>query len=555
MRRDDRVQKLNFSDEFLLDSAERRFQSGDFLGALTMLNKRAGMYAPTADASALYADVYEEMGLWPLAADSWFRFLDTCNEADFGEGYEGLAIAFMNMGNDVQSALYYHRTYTENGTFSEGIREQLAEALEDWKKPNLRIVHSEAGDSDPEALQRGFLLLRTGEVEAAREELSAISPTNKEYPSAAGLAAMCTLMLGEEERAAKECEELLRDYPDNVQALTTYCAVLGATGDKAKAQEVAKRLNKLPVNGVDDLYRVATALCETELDEEAYHRLVELSRELPYDNNVLWFRAVAAYRSNRLEEAIEALERLTTIYPRKAVAEYYLERMREQRDGGESFNMTYFYRMPQDEYRTIADFLLAANAAGEEEAAQLAQLPRLHEFFRIAFDELEGRDEKLQLLAIKVAVKCRADDFLREILLDYEGDDTVKLTALHELVLRNEENSFGTVVYALYKEFFTHEIKVGPRKRVPFMKAFADVYAKYALLSEDNEGKLCAAAEDVYESLCEAEAWEYFEERPALAAAIYREARLKGGERELSEIAALFNAKEFKVKEILDYMM
>ena len=94
---DGSVLQLNLSDEFILNSAESRYDNGDYLGALTMLNKRSRMYEPSADACALYADVYEAMELYGLAADAWFRFLDTCNEADFGEGYEGLAVAFMNM--------------------------------------------------------------------------------------------------------------------------------------------------------------------------------------------------------------------------------------------------------------------------------------------------------------------------------------------------------------------------------------------------------------------------------------------------------------------------
>ena len=109
----DKVLKLNLSDEFLLDSAEKRSREGDYLGALPMLNKRAGMYDSSADACALYADIYEEMGLYRLSADAWFRFLDTCNEADFSEGYEGLAVAFMNLNNEVQSALYYQRSLSD----------------------------------------------------------------------------------------------------------------------------------------------------------------------------------------------------------------------------------------------------------------------------------------------------------------------------------------------------------------------------------------------------------------------------------------------------------
>ena len=146
-RKDDHVKKLDFSDEFLLESVEKRFQEGNYLGALTLLNKRNAMYAPSADAAALAADIYEEMELYPLAADAWFRFLDTCNEADFSEGYEGLAIAFMNMGREVQSAMYYQRYLNDEIP--------LADLFTEKYSPKLRLVRSDDEEA-PEILAEGL---------------------------------------------------------------------------------------------------------------------------------------------------------------------------------------------------------------------------------------------------------------------------------------------------------------------------------------------------------------------------------------------------------------
>lgn len=551
----DKVVKLNLSDEFLLDSAEKRYRDGDYLGALTMLNKRAGLYESSADACALYADVYEEMELYRLSADAWFRFLDTCNEADFAEGYEGLAVAFMNLNNEVQSALYYQRSLSDEELRFELTHLDKEELLGERKKPELRLVYSVDGThGNPNALSEGLTLLKNGRLEEARDAFYEIPSSSADYASSYGLAAMCTLMLGDEEGAEKECRELLERYPENVQALTTYCAVLGARENKKDAKEVAKKLAGLKVDATDDLYRVATALCETGLDEEAYEKLCILKKRLPYDDNVLYFHAVAAYKIQKTEEAIDSLETLTTIFPRKAVARYYLERLRGIRDGdGEPLSMTYYYRMPEEEYRAVADFLIAASNAPEPEL--LRELPSLDEFYRLAFDELEGRDEKLQMIAAKVAVRCRADKFVREILLDYEGDEIIKLSMLHDLTMRNEDDSFGVVICNLYKEFFTHKLEIGERKQEAFLKAFSDVYSKFALLGEENEGKICAAAEDIYLTLSEAEAWEYIDERASLAAAIYREARTKRGERSFDEIVKMFDADKIIVERILNFMM
>ena len=72
---------------------------------------------------------------------------------------------------------------------------------------------------------------------------------------------------------------------------------------------------------------------------------------------------------------------------------------------------------------------------------------------------------------------------------------------------------------------------------------------------DENEGKICAAAEDIYLTLEEAGALDYCDERAALAAAIYREARIKGGERSLAKIVELFDANRYTTQAILDFMM
>ncbi len=543
--------QLKFDDDFLLESAQKRMDGGDYLGALTVLNKRERMNVPLADAYELYADIFEALELWPRAADAWFRFLDTCAQEEFYEGYEGLAVAFMNMGNEFQSGFYYRLAVAEDGG------EPDPEIFEqEVREPALHLVHdSEENTSSPEMLGAGLALLKAGELGAAKEVFSDIPPESSDYASGAGLAAMCSLMMGEEREAQEMCERLMEEHPDNVQVLTTYCAVLGALEKREEAKAVAEKLFRLPVGATDDLYRVATALCETGLHTEAYVTLAELKKRLPYDENILWFYAASAYHVREIDEAIQSLETLTTIYPRKAVAEWYLGKLRDFRDGGEEVPMTYYYRLPEGEYRKLAAYLLQVSRSEPEEPGALASSAQFRESFHLAFDEMEGHDEKLQLLAAKVALKSGVDALIREVLLDYEGDDVVKLAILHDLVCRNAEESYGAVICNLYRELFIHRLEIGARKSGEFMTAFADVYAKFALLGEESEEKLCGAAEDMYATLAEAEAWELFDARAPLAAAIYREARLKHGERTLEEICNLFDADISVTRRILNFMM
>ena len=547
---DDGIRRLDFSDEFLLDSAEKRYESGDYMGTLTMLNKRAGMYRPCADASALYADVYEAFSLWIPCADAWFRFLDTCNEADFGEGYEGLSLAFANMGDALRAELYYRRSFEVSGEVPPSDLDE--EDFVPEQRPQLRLIHSDDGTvSDPDLLRRGVLLVKLGELDKAKEVLSEIEPGSEDFPSACGLIAMCKLLTGDTAGAAEECERMLEYHPDNIHALTTYCAVLGAQDRKEEAKAVGRKLAAMDSDSAEDLYRIATALCETGLDGEAYEKLTKLKGMQPYDDSILWFHAVAALRSGRKEEAISSLETLTMVYPRRVIATLYLERLR----GDKEVTISYFYRLPEDTYKELTSFLLMADGVEPEMAERLGGDKEIENYIRLAFDQLEGRDQKLQQLAARVAVKCRCDDVVRELLLDFEGDEFIKLSMMRDLVLRNEDNSFGVVICNFYREFYTHKLEFDGRRPDQFMEAFAEVYSRYSITADDNERKLLYAAEDVNYTLVDADAEDLFAEKDALAAAIYREARLTDGEHGIETIANLFNANVHTVKEILNFLI
>ncbi|HJA02412.1 MAG TPA: hypothetical protein H9797_03420 [Candidatus Gallimonas gallistercoris] len=547
---DDGIRRLDFSDEFLLDSAEKRYEAGDYMGTLTMLNKRAGMYRPCADASALYADVYEAFSLWIPCADAWFRFLDTCNEADFGEGYEGLSLAFANMGDALRAELYYRRSFEVSGEVPPSDLDE--EDFVPEQRPQLRLIHSDDGTvSDPDLLRRGVLFVKLGELDKAKEVLSEIEPGSEDFPSACGLIAMCKLLTGDTAGAAEECERMLEYHPDNIHALTTYCAVLGAQDRKEEAKAVGRKLAAMDSDSAEDLYRIATALCETGLDSEAYEKLTKLKGMQPYDDSILWFHAVAALRSGRKEEAISSLETLTTVYPRRVIATLYLERLR----GDKEVTISYFYRLPEDTYKELTSFLLMADGVEPEMAERLGGDKEIENYIRLAFDQLEGRDQKLQQLAARVAVKCRCDDVVRELLLDFEGDEFIKLSMMRDLVLRNEDNSFGVVICNFYREFYTHKMEFDGRRPDQFMEAFAEVYSRYSITADDNERKLLYAAEDVNYTLVDADAEDLFAEKDALAAAIYREARLTDGEHGIETIANLFNANVHTVKEILNFLI
>ena len=54
---------------------------------------------------------------------------------------------------------------------------------------------------------------------------------------------------------------------------------------------------------------MATVCCENDLHDEAYKKFCLLDEKMPYDGRMLYFKAVAAYKSGRIHEAERTLER------------------------------------------------------------------------------------------------------------------------------------------------------------------------------------------------------------------------------------------------------
>ncbi len=542
---DEKIRRLDFSEEFYMERAEDRFDKGDFLGTLKVLNEREERYGPSADSNALYADVYESLGLYQLSADAWLHFLDTCNEADFEEGYAGLANAILGMGEDMKS-----------GAFVQSLFEDDSVDFRISEPPGLRLVYS-ADDNGTELYREAIEKVRKADFEGAREVLSHVDANSESYSAALGLSACCLLFENDKDKAAQQCEILVSRFPHNVQVLKSLCTFLEMIGDGEEGQKIAQMMYEIETNSPEELYYIAAAQHVTGRDEESYRLYTRLKDQIPYGDRILYYHAVASYRTGRLEEAISSLETMTLIYPKKEIAKYYLERLRLKReDPAAEIPLDYSYDLPKEEREFVHAFFRRILDADEEDARRLGELSSAETFFRLAFDRLETRDEELYGEAMLALVKSHADKIVRETLLNYAVGMNVKMYILNGLVARNEENSFGVVLFSIYREFFTHELELnGGEGKEQFLEAFAEVYTKFYLMNEDLEEKLLNAGEEVYEAVARSGKSYLFEEKNALCVAICREARLQDFRRPIEEVAEEFEANVGIVKEILDCIL
>ncbi|MBR2321286.1 MAG: tetratricopeptide repeat protein [Clostridia bacterium] len=550
--KDNKVQKIDFSRKRLSMLADKFYNEGDFLFALRIAYKQLNAYGGDGDIFVRLSDIYEAMNLQGTALNWWFRFLDVAEEADLPDVYEGLAVNYLSLGQESASAYYYNKLIDADDMLSEETKIDIAEAFATHKKDKFHFVYPPSLADYSQEVNLGSKALKVGDLERAIAEFDKVERGSKQYAQAMEMQAVALLLSGKSADAEKVCLQLLEDEPNNLRAHATLAAVYLEQGRKEESKALALRLTEIQTEEEDDLYKIATVCCENDLHEEAYQTFCKLDKKIPYDGRMLYFKGVSAYKSGRLHEAIKALSDLCVIYPDAEVAKYYLLALRMYKEeGGDAPELTYFYHLPQEEREKRCHSLITMGKAPKDDA-ELFGLLALHDgYFKWCFDEMDGSDHELQYLGLVTAVHVCADEFIEEVMLDYEVADVLKIETLRMLLERNEERELGLVLCNIYRRLTLPRITLGRKRRKRFIEAFAKVASKFMVIRDLYGEKLQQAAENLYKALSDNNALDLVDSTDDLACAMFLLAGLKELGNNPEMIAAAFDANVERVSELL----
>ena len=550
-----KILKIDFSRRRLRERAEKFYDEGNYLSALRFTYKEMSLYGGDGEIYALLSDIYENMELYSSAVNCWFRFMDNCSGEDLPDIYEGLAVNYLNMGKEAQSAFYYNKLIDADDGLTEENKAEIAEAFSGNKRSNFRFVYPPRFADYSRETDAGARALKNGDCKKAIAILSRVEEGSPDYRAAREMSAVAYLLSEDSASAEKICLELLAENPADVQAAATLAAVYTGQGRKEESRAIALRLCELKDTTPEETYKIATVCCENELHEKAFEKFVQLEKVIPYDGNMLYFKAVSAYKSGRKEAAVDAMEKLCTIYPDAAVAEYYLKAMRRHADDPEREpepDLTYFYRVPQEEREKRCRALVRLGKYPRTEAELFGALAAKEGYFRWCFDEMDGMERDLQYLAVVVAEHTREDGFLRDVLLDCEVSDILKVELLRLLFARNEENGFGVVICNIYRDIRVYRVKIGQKRHRKFVDAYAKTASKFSVIDDSYGRRIRDTAESLYRVFTEKGCWELADNSDDLACALYLLAGLKELGTDARSVAPAFDAAPDRVDAIME---
>lgn len=550
-----KITRIDLSGDRLISVALKMADDHNYIGALKMLNKLTEREELSLDALSLYAEIYDDLGLYEKCINGWFYFLDSVISEDLSDCYEGLAVSFMNLGMDNFAAFYYNKLLEESNGVSAEERESILREFLSAEENPLKFAYPPAIADCSQIISDGISYMKTGDFDRAVEQFEKVVEENPSYMTARNYIAMCKIVADKIDEAEQECKALLKNAPDNIQAMTTLAACYSERGDREAAAGLARRLIDLNVEDQDEIYKIATVCCENNMHEEAYSMFSKLSGDIIYDKNIMYFKAVAAYNSGRINEAFDEFDRLLAIYPEAVIARYQYGFARAAADDGRVEELSYFYRLPQEIREDNLSVLSSYLAFPKVRAKKLYTAEQLENCINWCFDEVDGRSGgDLQRIALMVAVKADLRSLVAKYMLDAFLPDEIKIELLTVIIERNEGVDLGMVICNVYKNVSIDPLDIGREKRKKFLAAYANLCSHFVILDAYNGYKIKATAESAYIKLKEEDKLKLADDVSALAAAIYiksdvREAGISG-----KKIYTFFDVTEDRVNRILEVL-
>lgn len=514
---------IDFSSDRLLSIASRMVDEKNYITALKMLNKNAGISGNDEDSYMLYAEIFDDLCLYEKSVHFWFKYLDVTCFDDYSECYEGLAVGYMNLGDERYSAYYYNKLLDETDGIDPDMREQL---LQDFLTPEenpLKIVYPPELADVSQIMHDGVKYMKDGEFSKAEKCFNKVAEGNPQWGSARNYVAMCHIVEGNTAAAERECKKILDGDPQNIQALTTLAAVKTEEGNSEEALTLTQKLLSLKTQNADELYKIATVCCENKLHADAYALFTKIEGMTGPDLNLLYFIAVSAFNAKLFQESMAAFDKLLTVYPDAVTAEYWYFIAREMYQNGDWEELSYYYTLPIETKKNYLKVLAAYMSVGKKNAEVIKEELDLFTAIRWCFDSgdpsTSGRD--LRTLAVHAAVRAGEDDYVRDLLLNPFLDDGLKPEIIMCFAERNETNSFGVVMCNMFRRITVRKLDIGRKKRKNFVSAYARLVARFSLLNNAYGEMFAVAAEKLYGRLQNAQKLELAVDLQSLTAVIF----------------------------------
>jgi len=315
----------------------------------------------------------------------------------------------------------------EGGTEADGLYALTKEDRAfDLAETGRKLLEEDCFDEAAETLQHALTLYP--KLHYARNNLS--------------LAFFC---MRDNRRAAAEARTVLRDEPNNVQALCNLAMIEQTLRDKDAANATADLLLKQQTDEPEELNRIALVLMDLDRFVDAYSVMQRLNRYYPYETGTLHRLAVCAYETGRYREATECYDKLLKINAGDTVARYYRGLCRAAQTGAvnRKRKFLFHYQVPFDEMIARVNRLNSIlNMPQNELAVCWKEDDELKNLIEWGLSVPENTIKHALLSLVSTFRDARAERMLKDYVLRSDQPDKMKQEAFALLAQMGAEGPY-----------------------------------------------------------------------------------------------------------------
>ncbi|MBR5192420.1 MAG: hypothetical protein IKW33_03315 [Clostridia bacterium] len=553
---ENKVLQFDNSIERYRSLAFNRLDNEDYIGALDMLfsalNKEYSL-----EIIKDIAVVYANMELYELSNRYWFTYLHKAKKEDIGIALEEIAFNYFYMDNLWASSYYFNKKIEFDGQISrdnipDEIVKHFAESID--IKDKYKIAYPFEETDYTEELKKGRTAIALGDLRTAKKTFKKVPKKSPQGFEAEKELAVAEFLSGDVEKGIEITRKLIIENGESCALLCNLSSMYKSKEDKEKALYYYKKALTYPKKQEEDTYKLATCALENEDHEKAVELLTEILKERGLDVRLTHLYGLALLNCGKLTEGAKELNELYRIDPTNLTNKYFANLANKMVDGVDTKGLTPFlyngeipYKEGNKRLSIIGKVVEYDQLAREKELKK----PYVNESVKWGLEMGEEEVAKACIFILSSSTNKENIKYLLDKLLDDEFSADVKSIIIFMLVLAGCKNKMGVVSGGYYTTFKPKKLPFeNEEKGKPFETAYALCLSRLAFTGFNSFNQLAIEINKAYKTLKNYENIENLTKEIAVVCTILSDSKKIN----THSACRIFNAKEDRVKEILNYI-
>lgn len=449
--------------DLYFDIADRRAEGGDLTGALGVMFSALNGCAKKDKADILeeIANLYTDMGLYELANQYWYRYLDCTPKDKSMLPCSEIAINCLIMGDTYSAKSILQKAFTDTKMDTEDwTEEQVVDFVMKETgvvKRKFNIVHPPKSANYHESRNSGRLAMANGRFEECIEEFTSI-PDEKRSPEEDGDLAMAYYYIGNKKKAIQCLQDSIEKTGGNLIAYCDLAAIYRDMRDISKANFYYDKVLEFAKDEKADFFKIGMCAVHKCDHERVLEFLPKAEKEYPYNLTVKFFVAVAAMNTGKYDIASEYLEECLKLSREDGMYVFFADFVKKLSAGDKTAQslipLKYEKVIPQNLLPKYERLFSAAMWENVSEA-------RKAEAVKIAKTCIYNPDKRLTQFAAGTIITCckkeEALEFFRNALLSVDVDTAGKVSILYAIVSTENYGKFNIELNRCYHKLNIHK--------------------------------------------------------------------------------------------------